>query len=59
MKVTYKYLVKIAPFKALEKSENFHAIKRWKPEGTSLWYFQTDRYNVRTVAESEIVSIEE
>lgn len=59
MKVTYKYLVQIAPFKALEKYESFYAIERWKPEGTSLWYFKTDRYNVRTVAESEIVSIEE
>ena len=59
MKVIYKYLVQTAPFKALEKHDSFYAIKRWKPDGTSLWYFQTDRYNVRTLSESEIVSIEE
>ena len=58
MKVTYKYLVQIGPFTALEKYESFHAIKKWEVKGTSLIYFKTDRFNVRTVAKNQIVSIE-
>lgn len=59
MKVTIKYNDPIGNFRAIERRETFHAISKWKPEGTSIWYFKTDRFNVRTVAESEIVSIEE
>ena len=59
MKVTHKYMVKIGPFTALEKLETFHAINSWKPEGTSLVYFRTDRFNVRTIPEENIVSIED
>lgn len=58
MKVTYKTYVRISPFAVLEKYESFHAVSKWKPEGTSLVYFRTDRFNIRTVAESDIVSIE-
>lgn len=58
-KVTYHYLVPIGPFKALDKQESFTALSYWEPEGTSLIYFKTDRFNVRTVGESEIISIEE
>lgn len=59
MKVTIKYNVPIGDFRAIEHRETFHAESKWKPEGTSLVYFKTDRFNVRTVAENEIVSIEE
>ena len=59
MKVTIKYNKPIGNFKAIGKTETFHAISKWKPEGTSLVYFRTDRYNIRTVAESEIIKIEE
>lgn len=59
MKVTIKYNDPIGDFRAIERRETFYAVSKWKPEGTSLVYFKTDRFNVRTVAESEIVSIEE
>lgn len=59
VKVTTKWNKPIGDFKAIEQREMFRAIDYWKPEGTSLIYFRLDRYNVRTVAESEIVSIEE
>lgn len=58
MKVTIKYNQPIGDFKAIEKHETFYAISSWEVPGTSLVYFKTDRYNVRTVAKSEIVSID-
>ena len=59
MKVTIKYNVPIGNFRAIEKTETFYAESKWKPEGTSLVYFRTGRYNIRTIAENEIISIEE
>ena len=59
MIVTRKWNKPIGDFKAIEQTETFRAISYWKPVGTSLVYFKLDRYNVKTVAESEIVSIEE
>ncbi len=59
MKVTIKYNVPIGNFKAIERTETFYAESKWKPEGTSLVYFRIDRYNIRTIAEKEIISIEE
>ena len=58
MKVTIKYNVPIGRFRAIERTETFHAISSWEVPGMSLVYFRTDRFNVRTVAKSEIVSIE-
>ena len=59
MRVTIRYNMPIGDFKAIEKYETFNAWSMWKPEGTSLVYFKLDRFNIRTVADSEIVSIEE
>lgn len=59
MKVTIKSNVPIGDFRAIERTETFYAISKWEVEGTSFIYFKTDRYNIRTVAKSEIVSIEE
>lgn len=58
MTVTIKYNVPIGDFRAIERTETFHAISYWEVPGTSLVYFRTDRFNVRSVAKSEIVSIE-
>lgn len=58
MKVTIKYNVPIGDFRAIERRETFHAISSWEVPGTSLVYFKTDRFNVRSVAKDEIVSIE-
>ena len=59
MKVTIKYNQPIGNFKAIERTETFHAISMFDAPGTSLVYFKTDRFNVRSVAKSEIVSVEE
>lgn len=59
IRVTIKWDKPIGDFKAIEQRETFNAYNCWKPEGTSLVYFRLDRFNIRTVAESEIVSIEE
>ena len=59
MKVTIKYNQPIGNFKAVEKRETFHAVSCWEVSGTSLVYFKTDRYNVRAVSKSEIISLEE
>ena len=59
MKVTIKYNQPIGNFKAVEKTETFHAITSWEVPGTSLTYFKTDRFNVKAVATDEIISIEE
>lgn len=58
MKVTIRYNEPIGDFRAIERTETFFAQSYWEPEGTSLIYFKTDRYNIKTVAKSEIVSIE-
>ena len=58
MKVTIQYNQPIGDFKAIQKTETFHAVSMWVVPETSLIYFKTDRFNVRTVAKSEIVSIE-
>ena len=58
MKVTVKRLVPIGNFKAIERTETFFAISKFQPEGTSLMYFRTDRFNIRTEAVSDIVRIE-
>lgn len=58
MKVTIRYNQPIGNFKAIERTETFRAIGMWAEPGTSLIYFKTDRYNVRSVARSEIISIE-
>ena len=59
LKVTIKYNAPIGDFRAIERKETFYAVHKWKAPGTSLVYFMIDRFNVRTVAEDEIVSIEE
>lgn len=58
MKVTIRYNEPIGNFKAIERTESFRAIGMWAAPGTSLIYFKTDRYNVRSMAREEIVSIE-
>ena len=58
MKVTIRYNQPIKDFKAIERTETFSAVGMWAAPGTSLIYFKTDRYNVRSVAREEIVSIE-
>ena len=57
MKVTVKYNVPIGNHKAIERRETFHAISSWTVPGTSLMYFKTDRFNVRSEAKENIVSI--
>ena len=59
MKVTIKWDQPIGDYRAIERRETFHAISSWEAPGTSLVYFKTDRFNVRCVAKSEIVRIEE
>ena len=59
LKVTVRYNVPIGDFRAIERRETFHALSYFKPEGSSLLYFRTDRFNIRTEAVNEIVSIEE
>lgn len=59
MLVKIKYNVPIGNFRAIERTETFYAESKWEVTGTSLVYFKTDRFNVRSVAKSEIVSIEE
>ena len=59
MKVTIRYNITTGDFKAREYTETFYAQRKWKAPGTSLVYFQIDRYNYKTAAENEIVSIED
>ena len=57
MTVTIRYNVPIGSYRAVEKTETFRAVSMWKADGTSLVYFRTNKYNVRAVAASEIISI--
>lgn len=59
LKVSIRYNEPIGNFKAIERRETFRAVSYWQPEGTELIYFKLDRFNVRTVAKENIVSIEE
>ena len=58
MNVTIRYNQPIGNFKAVERTETFRAVGMWATPGTSLIYFKTDRFNVRSVAREKIVSIE-
>ena len=57
MTVTIKYNEPIGDFKAVERLERFYADSMWKASGTSLIYFKIG-YNIRAVAQNEVVSIE-
>ena len=59
MKITIRYNEPIGNFRAIERTETFHACKMWEVPGTSLVYFKIDRYNIKTVAKSEIINIEQ
>ena len=59
LKVSIKWNEPIGDFKAIEHRETFNAQSYWKPVGTNLIYFRLDRYNIKAIAEDEIVSIEE
>ncbi len=57
MRVTIKYNVPIGNFRAITRTETFTAIAMWEVAGTDLVYFKTDRFNVRSVAKSEIKEV--
>lgn len=46
-------------FKRIDKEITFYAISYFKPAGTSLVYFRLDEYNMKTISEEDIISIEE
>lgn len=59
MLVTIKYNKPIGDFKAIERTERFYAMSYFEPAKTSLVYFKINEYSYKTVAKSEIVSIEQ
>lgn len=46
-------------FKRIDTIETFTANSYFKPNGVSLIYFKVDRFNYVTVAEEDIISIDE
>lgn len=59
MKVTIKYNIPIGDFRAMERTESFHADSSFEATGTSLVYFRIGRYGIRSVAKETIIKIEE
>lgn len=59
MIVTYKERNFIDRFRCIDTERKFYALCKWKPERTSLWYFRVNEFNVRTISESDIISITE
>lgn len=58
-KVTYIEKGNVFDFKRIDKKTTFYAISYFKPAGTGLIYFRLDEYNMKTISEEDIVSIEE
>lgn len=59
MKITYRELKLITPYKAIETIHTVKVINYWKVKDTSLVYAYKDRFNIITIAESDIIKIEE
>ena len=57
-KVTYVEKGNVFDFKRIDKEATFYAISYLKASGTSLIYFRLDEYNIKTVSEEDIISIE-
>lgn len=57
MIVKYREIIEIGDYKAIEIIREKRFLCSWKPKGTSLRYFRTDRYNLFTVSENDIIEI--
>lgn len=58
-KVTYTEKGPVFDFKRIDREKTFYAISYWKAAGTGLIYFRIDQYNLKTISEEDIISIEE
>jgi len=58
-KVTYTEKGPVFDYKRIDRKATFYAISYFKPAGTSLIYFRLDEYNMKTISEDDIISIEE
>lgn len=58
-KVTYIEKGNVFDFKRIDKKATFYAVSYFKHAGTSLIYFRLDEYNIKTISEEDIISIEE
>ena len=55
---TYKEKTPIDRYRIIETIEQFNYISSWEQPGTSLIYFRVDRFNIKTVSKSDIISID-
>lgn len=58
-KVTYIEKGNVFDYKRIDREKTFYAVSYWKAEGTSLIYFKLDEYNMKTISEEGVISIEE
>lgn len=58
MRITYRQRTFLDKYRCVDNVATFIAQRKWKPEGTSLWYFQNG-YNIVTIAEEDLISIVE
>ena len=58
-KVTFNEKGKEIDFKRIDRKATFYAISYFKAEGTSLIYFRLDEFNLKTISENDVISIEE
>lgn len=53
-KVIYRERRFLDKFRCIDTEKSFNYQKKWKPEGTSLWYFQNG-YQIKTLADEDII----
>ena len=58
MKVTYTEKGQVFDFKRIDKIRTFHCLNYWQPENCSLIYFRINQFEVKTVAEEDVIRIE-
>lgn len=58
-KVTYIEKGPVFDFKRIDKTSTLYAVSYFKAAGTSLLYFKLDEFNLKAIAETDVISIEE
>ena len=59
IKVTYRQRTMLDRYRCVDGIHTVTAQSKWKPAGTGLWYLKVNRFNVVTVADEDIIKVEE
>lgn len=58
MKVTYREQSKVEKYAIKETIHSFYCKRYWIPEGTDLYYFVINDFEIKTVSKENVITIE-